>query len=147
MHISNEKQFRESIRILERRLGLLNKYSNTCCGDEITLAQCHALVEIGRAESSTLKELAVVLGLDTSTTSRTVEGLVKKQLVKRTTSKEDRRSINISLTTKGYQSFHAIENTMDNFFATVFSFIPIEEKMNVLHSLDLIATAFKKNVD
>lgn len=130
--------------MLERKLGLLKKNTGNCCNNDLTLTQCHALVEIGRAERIMLKELATILAIDISTTSRTVDSLVKKGYVQRITSVEDRRSVNISLTEAGTILFTEIESTMDQFFAEVFSNIPDEEKMNVLHCLDTILNAFNK---
>ena len=140
---TDSKQFREQIRLLERRLGLLNKNNNgsfSCC--KVTLPQCHALVEIGRAKTISLKKLAKILTLDTSTTSRTVDGLVKKGYVTRIESSLDRRSIDISLTPTGQTLFCDIEHKMDNNFAQIFNCIPNEEKENVLHAMNCIIDAF-----
>ena len=77
-----------------------------------------------------------------STTSRTVDGLVKKGYVQRIPSREDRRSVEISLTESGFEIFETIESNNDTFFADIFNNIPIDEKMNVLHALDIILAAF-----
>lgn len=142
MNRAQPKQFREQIRILERKLGLLKKNNGSCCAAVLTLAQCHAVVEIGRVKSISLKDLAVILAIDISTTSRTVDGLVKKGYVQRTPSLEDRRSVDISLTESGMVIFETIESNNDTFFADIFDNIPNEEKMNVLHALDVILAAF-----
>lgn len=140
---NNSKQFREQIRILERRLGLLSKNSNdSFCCSKVTLPQCHALVEIGRAEKISLKELATLLSIDTSTTSRTVDGLVKKGYVERKVSSLDRRSIDIVLTPVGLKLFQDIESKMDSDFAEIFYRIPEKDQENVLHAMDCILTAF-----
>jgi len=136
------KQFREQIRILERKLGLLKKNNGSCCAAVLTLAQCHALVEIGRVNSISLKELSIILAIDMSTTSRTVDGLVKKGYVQRIPSLEDRRSVDISLTDSGMVIFETIESNNDTFFADIFNNIPNAEKMMVLHALDVILEAF-----
>lgn len=138
----NSKIFREQIRILERKLGLLNK-QDTCCS-EVSLAQCHALVEIGRAKSISLKELSSILGLDISTMSRTVDSLVKKEFVYRCPSKTDRRSIDIQLIDNGLNIFNDIENKMDDKFKTVFNQIPLEDQATVFNGLNIIIEAFTK---
>ena len=140
---NDSKKFREQIRVLERRLGLLSKSNNgsfSCC--KVTLPQCHALVEIGRAQKISLKELAAILSLDTSTTSRTVDSLVKKNYVQRKESLLDRRSIDIVLTDIGQKLFQDIERKMDFDFAEVFNRIPHNEQENVLHAMDCILNAF-----
>lgn len=136
----NSKNFREQIRILERKLGLLNK-QDICCS-EVSLAQCHALVEIGRAKSISLKELSNILGLDISTMSRTVDILVKKDFVLRSPSKADRRSIDIELTPKGLTTFDDVENKMEDKFKTIFNQIPLEDQATVFNGLNIIIEAF-----
>ena len=142
MNPVQSKHFREQIRILERKLGLLKKNNGSCCAAALTLAQCHALVEIGRDKIISLKELSIILAIDMSTTSRTVDGLVKKGYVQRIPSREDRRSVEISLTESGFEIFETIESNNDTFFADIFNNIPIDEKMNVLHALDVMLAAF-----
>jgi len=142
MNLSKPKQFREKIRILERELGLLKKENNCGYCSSITLTQCHGLVEIGRAVKTTLKDLSSILSLDTSTTSRTVDSLVKKGYVLRTPSHTDRRSVEICLSREGIKAFHEIEATMNAEFSTIFERIPESDKEVVLHSLDLILNAF-----
>lgn len=141
----NEKQakdFREKIRILERKLGLLKKNNGSINKNTLTLPQCHSLIEIGRAEKISLKNLSKILSIDISTTSRTVESLVKKEYVIRTTSSEDRRSVDIYLSESGKLLFNEIESEMDNYFSEIFSRIPQNEKGNVLIALDTILKAF-----
>jgi len=138
----NSKDFRELIRILERKLGLLNKQDGCC--SEVSLAQCHALVEIGRSETISLKELSNILGLDISTMSRTVESLVKKEFVFRSPSKIDRRSIDIQLTDRGLNLFNDIENKMNNEFKNIFEQIPRSDQSTVFNGLNIIIEAFTK---
>jgi DNA-binding MarR family transcriptional regulator len=135
----NSKSFRELIRVLERKLGLLNK-QDSCCS-QVSLAQCHALVEIGRAESISLKELANILSLDISTMSRTVDSLVKKDFVLRSPSKLDRRSIDIELTEKGLITFKDIEIQMDEKFNRILETISAENQLTAITGLNIIIEA------
>lgn len=143
MNDINSKNFRELIRILERKLGLLNK-QDSCCS-EVTLAQCHALVEIGRAENISLKDLANLINLDISTMSRTVESLVKKEFVFRTPSETDRRSIDIKLTEKGLKLFRDIESKMDNKFNNIFDQISLEDQLTAFNGLNIVIEALAKS--
>lgn len=142
MNEFNSISFRELIRVLERRLGLLNKQDNFC--SQVSLAQCHALVEIGRAESISLKELANILSLDISTMSRTVDSLVKKDFALRSPSKLDRRSIDIELTEKGSVTFKDIENKMEEQFKRVFEKISAENQSIALTGLNIIIEALSE---
>ena len=143
MNVNKSKEFREKIRVLERSLNMLNQSSDTDCSS-LGLSQCHALIEIGRKESIALKELALTLQLDASTTSRTVDALVKKGLVNRTPSEIDRRSIQISLTEAGHALFVKIESDMDQKFDAILTKIDSSQHDMILNSLELILTALKK---
>lgn len=138
-HETGAKQLREQIRHLERRLGALNDHDMNCC--EVTMSQCHAIVEIGRAGTLTLSDLAEILGLDNSTASRTVNNLVNRGLTDRFSDSEDRRRIAISLTQRGAEIFQGIENRMDTRFSAVYSALPEDQKDSVLETLDLLLDA------
>lgn len=57
--MNESKEFRELIRILERKSGLLNQEGGGCCYN-ISLAQCDALVEIGQSDSISIKSFYYV---------------------------------------------------------------------------------------
>lgn len=137
-------QLREIIRKLERKLGILDEKEMCCCG--ITMAQCHALVEIGRAESISLNELAEILNLENSTMSRTVNNLVNNEMVKRDIDPQDRRYVNISLTENGSKAYGGIEASMNLYFRNVYNTIPEDKREQVIESLQLLVDAFDKNL-
>lgn len=143
MEIQSKVYLRELIRLLVRNLGLLEKSEASCC--EITISQCHAIVEIGRIEKLSLNKLAELLELDKSTTSRTINNLVDLGLVQREVSPEDRRYITINLTTEGEKIYRNIENSMDEYYLNIFNSIPEEKRKQVLESLELLIEAIKNN--
>ena len=137
------KNLRETIRWIEKYLGVLEKSQASCCGS--TLSQCYAIVEIGRASEMTLNELANILNVDKSTASRIVNSLVKEELVERESDAEDRRYISIKLTEKGIRGFKEIEENMYSYFANVYKSIPKEKQEQVIESLEILFEALKKN--
>lgn len=139
--LDEQKQLRENIRLLERKLGVLNDSEMSCCS--ITMAQCHAVVEIGRAGNISLIDLANLLNLDNSTMSRTVNNLVNSNYAKRELDPDDRRYITISLTDKGIELFNSIESGMDEHYLTIYNCIPVEKRTQVLECLQLLNDAFK----
>ncbi len=142
---NNSVQLREMVRILERKLGVLEDYQVSCCGG-VTMAQCHALVEIGRAKSISLNELAELLNLESSSMSRTVNNLVKSNLVKRDIDPMDRRYVTISLTEDGNKMFNDIEENMNLYFTKIYSSLPADKSDQVMESLQLLINAIGKNV-
>ena len=140
MNTSNSARLQESIRHLERKLGILDQNRFSCCG-LASLAQCHALVEIGRAESLSLIELAAMLDLDTSTMSRTVDKLVKGKLARREADENDRRYIRICLTSEGKKLYAVVEEEMAVYFEKILADIPPEKREMVVESLELLCGA------
>lgn len=134
---------RELLRILVRNLGILEKSDVSCCG--VTIAQCHAIVEIGRIKKISLIELADLLGLDKSTMSRTINNLVEAGLVKRDIDAENRRYISIQLTDQGIDVFESIENSMYRYYSDIFKSIPEDKRNQVLDSLEILVKSVKEN--
>jgi DNA-binding MarR family transcriptional regulator len=141
--IWDSKQLREITRMLERKLGALQDCQINCCS--VTLSQCHALVEIGRAKNISLNELAQLLNLENSTMSRTVDKLVNIDLIKREISTKDRRYLRISLTEKGEKVFDNIEEDMNIYFEKVHKAIPESKREQVIESLQVLLEAITIN--
>lgn len=139
------KTLRETVRLLERRFGMLDDSGTSCC--EVTFSQCHALVEIGRAGEISLNDLAALLDLDKSTTSRTISALVGKGLTIREIDPGNRRYVSIRLTETGSEKFAAIEAKMDGYYDRVYRSLPDDKKGQVTESLNLLLQALSENDD
>lgn len=140
-NIDDQIRLREGIRKLEIKMGLLNDSEMSCC--KVTLAQCHAIVEIGRAGGISLAELAGLLNLDSSTMSRTVNNLVNSGYVIRELDPKDRRYVTIELTENGRTVFKEIESGMERKFSDILNRIPEDKRVQVLDCLELLTEAFE----
>jgi len=129
--------FRARLREIERAVWQQTKSEALCCG--VTLAQCHAILEIGAARELNLKDLAARLGLDTSTLSRTVESLVKDGLADRTPSAQDRRAAVIRLSREGLAARDRINTTWDRICRDMFRGIPHDKHNQLVESISLVA--------
>lgn len=138
-NLDKVQQLRESIRQMERKLGVLEESEISCCG--ITFTQCHALVEIGRAKDISLGDLSEMLNLDNSTMSRTVNNLVNSELAERELDPKDRRYVTIRLTESGKKLFEDIEESMYLYYQRVFQSISAEKQDQVLESLQILLEA------
>jgi len=134
--------FREKVQRMERELGWSQRNDVQCCG--VTMAQCHALLEIGCRDEVSIVELAGVLGVDTSTLSRTVDTMVKSGFVNRFLNPQDRRYVALTLTEQGRAVFHTIENSFNAFVARIFDLIPQEKHAQVMESLVLLTSALEQ---
>ena len=129
-------RFRHALRKFEREQEFLQR-SNCCKG--LTLAQCHALLEIGNLKQPSLMQLAESLKLDKSTVSRTVDGLTNLDLVDRYVPHEDRRTLLLSLTIKGRETYDDINLVNNTYFNEVMSVIPVKERESFIKTFELLA--------
>jgi DNA-binding MarR family transcriptional regulator len=125
------------LRRFEREIFMQN---NESCCNGVTLAQCHALLEVESKGKESITELSRTLGLDKSTVSRTVEGLVKMELVDRNIPAENRRMATVQLTSKGKETCNSINNSNDQYFGKVLSTLNDEEKMELIRLLEIVTS-------
>lgn len=133
------KRLREMMRLLVRKLGFLERGEASCCN--ITISQCHALIELGRAGRLSLVDLAANLNLDKSTVSRSVDNLVGQGLLLRETDPEDRRFVTLRLTEQGESTYREMETRMENFFQDIIDAIPEEKREQVIDSVHCLTEA------
>jgi DNA-binding MarR family transcriptional regulator len=145
MERSEIRKFRESLRRFERLVSSQLKDSSCCSG--VTLAQCHALLEIEARGNPSLGELAQALGLDKSTLSRTVDGMVNMGLVERVFHPHDRRSVQLSLTVQGEGTCNRINAENDGLFSRVFDRIDPKDRVHVLRGFHGLVAAMAAEMD
>lgn len=134
---------RELLRALIRSLGLLERSEAVCC--EMTLSQCNALIEIGRAGVLSVNQLADRLNLDKSTVSRSSDKLVLDGLLLREEDPNDRRYVVLKLSDKGTKTYTNLEQRMTDYFDAVIAGIDPLEREAMLKGLQTLATAIKSN--
>jgi DNA-binding MarR family transcriptional regulator len=134
------KDFRRSLRKLQRKLAEQLDGDSVCCG--VTIAQCHVLLAVEEKGHSTVTELAAELELDKSTLSRTIESLVVVGLVNRETNADNRRSQHIRLTKGGEKTVAGIHDQWRSFFMSIFAGIPKSKHPLVMEGLSLLANSF-----
>ena len=130
------RMFRRDLRVLEREAVNHLDAETSCCG--VTLAQCHALLELSFSDSS-LTVLAAALDLDASTLSRTVEGLVKAGWVERTQDATDRRAVRLALTAAGHQKVAEIDAMCDRYYGGLFDQMSDRDRKRVVRAVKLLA--------
>jgi len=142
MNVEKIRFLREKLRILERESGGVFEENVDCFG--LTTAQCHTLLEIGNRGPVSLVDLAQFIGVDTSTLSRTIQGLVMLGLVNRQINEKDRRYVTISLTEQGRKIFDQIEERYNGYIARVLGLLPADKQANVVESIGAFADAILK---
>lgn len=134
--------FRKLLRRFEQLISHHLK-ENGCC-EGVTLAQCHTLLEIEDLGETTIGDLSKKLGLDKSTLSRTMEGLVNIGLVDRVVHPTDRRFTLLKLTDQGTEICTRINEGNDQYFAEVFEEIPSENHQHLNHCIALLVDAMRE---
>lgn len=145
MNTQELQLLRKYIRVLERHVDQQLKNHKVCCG--ISLAQCHALVELDTLAGCTVTELAGRLNLDKSTASRTVENLVQRNWVTRFVDPNDRRFFKIILTNDGKYLVDNINLGCNEMYKTVCCGMAPEEQKVVLEGLRLLTEAIQQKQD
>ncbi len=137
MNQAQLREFRKYLREIEREVARSLRDQTICCG--VTMAQCHVLLELGELDTPSIGALAERLQLDSSTLSRTVDGLVKAGLLSRLDDPANRRRSVLSLTEKGQAARESIDLMCDEFYTKLFSKIPASRHDRLLEAVGLLA--------
>jgi len=140
--MGDEYRLQDRLRLLGRKLALADKYDAACCG--MTAGQCRALQEIGRNRDINTNQLADNLNVDKSTVSRTIDHLVKQNLVDRKPDQRDRRYTSLDLSQEGQVMLQSLELQIVKYYQEVFRTIPENKRTQVIESLDLLLNALKE---
>lgn len=138
------RAFRAILRRFERLHRTLME-DRDCCGG-LTIAQCHPMLEIDEMGRTNLKDLASKMNLDKSTLSRTIEGLVRRGLVKRQSDRRDRRYVFLSLTTKGQKICDDINEQNDRFYDLILQRLPKEHQGNGIQFFENLVRALAEAI-
>jgi DNA-binding MarR family transcriptional regulator len=142
MDIKTIRKFREYARKFDRIVNTQD-YVNCCCG--VTIPQCHIIMELGNGVKLTINELAKKLGLDKSTISRTVEGLVTVGLIDREIPKSDRRYSRVSLTIQGNNVYKTINKTNDKFWEKALESLPEKKQEDFVNLFKIFVEHLNKD--
>jgi DNA-binding MarR family transcriptional regulator len=139
--------FRRQLRRLERFIIMQLQQDAQCCG--ISMAQCHALLEIAERDSTSVSELAENMSLDKSTLSRTVDGLVNEGWVQRAVKPGNRRAQVLTLASSGKNLSDRIHVQCNDLYRRLLDRLPPNKIAQVLASLELLGQAlhddYRKN--
>lgn len=136
------RDLQEMVIRLQRKMEFFDDLQSSCCG--VSFAQCHALATIRQAGKISLNDLAIAVGLDKSTVSRTVDNLVNAKMVLRDPVPADRRCITIRLTEKGSRAIREVEAGLSQCFALLYESIDKPKRAQMMESLRILLEAIEK---
>ena len=122
---------------LMRSLGL-HKPDQTPCGQPVSVAEAHALLEIAREPGLTQNGLANRLGLEKSTVSRIAGMLEERRWIRRVRDDRDARFVRLHLTQHGFKANVRIAESRRGKFDRIFRAIPADRRHSIVESLALL---------
>jgi len=129
---------------LVRSLGL-HKPDQTPCGQPISIAEAHALLEVAREPGLTQNGLAARLKLEKSTVSRIAGMLELRGWIRRDRDERDSRFIRLNLTRRGIAANANIAASRRAKFDRIFGAIPPQRRADVLTSLTFLLEATRED--
>ena len=139
---STVSQIRQHSRQLVRELDIVK---GAYLGSGYTFSQCHVLFELSSHNSLNLMELADILLIDKSNTSRTVKKLVELGLVKAKKVRTDNRQKLFSLTPKGEKALLATTQLADQQVQKAIANLNEEQQQLVIQGMQLYGGALRKS--
>ncbi len=140
------RALRDLLRRAVRVLGLLERHEVSCCG--VSLAQCYALYEVAARPGISVGELAERLGVDPSTASRTVDGLVRMGAMERVPVPGNRRAVALSVTAAGAAMLASLDARAEADARRVWEALPGERRAAIVESvgtlLDALDQAYRR---
>jgi DNA-binding MarR family transcriptional regulator len=94
----------------------------------LSLSQYSLLLGLAEREQARVQELASDAGIAASTATRILDALERRELVRRTRSPEDRRSVSVALTQRGREIFAEQQNWIRRRERAFYAALPEEER-------------------
>lgn len=104
--------------------------------------QLHVL-KLVRTSAVSVGEIATAMRMSTPTASTMIDALVQKKYLKRERSKEDRRKIQISITSQGIALLQQAEQAIIKELNTVFEHTTAAEREQLSQALQLLQQSFQ----
>jgi len=124
----------EQVMMFVRAFGL-HRPDETPCGQRVSVAEAHALVELSRDEPLSQNALCERLQLVKSTVSRVVDLLERRGWVERHKDPRDGRAVALRLTDAGRQAARNLADARKRKFSGMLERIPLDERPHVLQAL------------
>jgi DNA-binding MarR family transcriptional regulator len=138
MDKSDIRKYRSALRKFQQLAG--SQFKLCACG--VTLPQCLVLLYIDEQQWVTMGQLASHLRLDSSTLSRTVDGLEGKGLVERWGDDQDRRIVWVQLSEEGRKLCVDIHDSNDAYVRDVFQHITAAKRQSVIDAFETLVEAY-----
>jgi DNA-binding MarR family transcriptional regulator len=145
-------QIKENTKELMEVLGGLSQVLRCCCRDEafcegVTFHQFMILDAVAKEKELQMADLHKLLSVEKSTTTRLVNPLIKKGLLRRDKADHDSRAVKLMLTKEGREIHKKVQVCLTGFFQRVLGNVPEKKRTEVLESVKIFITAIKNSAN
>ena len=145
MSTNLEKNYREIFEIimsLAREIRCCSREEAICQG--VTFHQFVILDAVAKKKGIDLADLHKILSVEKSTTTRLVNPLLQKGLLKRDKADHDSRAAKLTLTEEGMETHRRVWMCLGGFFENITRNIPEDRQEEVLEAVKVFTEAMKK---
>jgi DNA-binding MarR family transcriptional regulator len=141
------KEFLGSAHVFASALGdiIERKVLRDSVGDELTVEQMRLLKLVSMREAHTIGDVASFLQISKAAASKTVDKLVRRELLRRSRSETDRRSIKLSLTEASRNLLALYDAERERKLAAIFDEALPEELHRMSELLDALSIRIVKH--
>jgi DNA-binding MarR family transcriptional regulator len=145
MKANIEKNYREIFEIIMS----LSREIRCCSRDEaicqnVTFHQFIILDAVVKKKGLDLAELHKILSVEKSTTTRLVNPLIQKGLLRRDKAEHDSRAVKLTLTEAGMETHRKVWICLGGFFENITRHIPEERQAEVLEAVKVFTAAMRE---
>jgi DNA-binding MarR family transcriptional regulator len=137
----NGREIMEIILGLGREIRCCSRDEAICGG--VTFHQFVILDAVAKNQSLDLADLHKLLAVEKSTTTRLVNPLLQKGLLKRDRAEHDSRAVKLTLTEEGRETHERVWVCMEGFFGNIIRNIPEDGQEEVLEAVKVFTAAMR----
>lgn len=138
----NCREIMEVIMSLAREIRCCSRDEAIC--QDVTFHQFIILDAVAKKGELGLAELHGILSVEKSTTTRLVNPLIQKGLLKRDKAMHDSRAARLTLTDEGKETHRRVWLCLGGFFQNITRQIPEEQRKRVLESVRVFTGAMRR---
>jgi DNA-binding MarR family transcriptional regulator len=145
MSANLEKSYREIFEIimsLAREIRCCSRDEAIC--QNVTFHQFIILDAVAKKKGLDLADLHKILSVEKSTTTRLVNPLLQKGLLKRDRAEHDSRAVKLSLTEEGMETHRKVWMCLGGFFENITRNMPADRQEEVLEAVKVFTAAMRK---
>ncbi|MBY0472207.1 MarR family transcriptional regulator [bacterium] len=140
--LSDDIAAQELLKVVPRVMRSIRAELWSLSKGDLTVPQFRILFHLKEMPRNN-RQLADLQGVSVAAMSRMVDGLVKRSLIRRIVSTEDRRQVHLELTKVGHEKLSRIQGAMRRTFSEKLSGIDAQLKISLLSGLSALEELFR----